>query len=1453
MMMAIRPWKSFLELFIFLYFAYLQLAAAALQYDDYRSAKLSASWTNNDLSAGNITAYGYVEVTMRIILLNVPDPSSRIGFACGFVYNLSTDSSFLATASVRLSSPNNVGEQSYWYIVEVLWLANRNKPVHENATLELHTNGDLILRDADGSFVWSTNTSHMSVAGLQMLNTGNLVLFGDNNKTIWQSFDQPMDTLLPGQKQMAGQKLEIKGFYPQVPSEVTMQIILLKVPNRESEIGFAFGFVYNQSIGSYFLGAASVSLQSLFYTGGQSYSSNVNVYWLANRNKPVHENATLELHTSGDLILTDADGSFVWSTNTSHMSVAGLQMLKTGNLVLFDDSNKTIWQSFDHPTDTLLPGQKHMARQKPEIKGIYPQDPSEVTMQIILLNSITGFAFGFVYNQLIGSNFLGAASVGSQQPFYIGGQSYLSDVEVYWLANRNKLVHENATLQLQENGDLILRDADGSFVWSTNTSHKSVAGLQMLKTGNLVLFDDSNKTIWQSFDHPTDTLLPGQKHMAGQKPEIKGIYPQYPSEVNMQIILLNSITGFAFGFVYNQSIGPNFLGAASVGSQQPFYTGGQSYLSDVEVYWLANRNKLVHENATLQLQENGDLILRDADGSFVWSTNTSHKSVAGLQMLKTGNLVLFDDSNKTIWQSFDHPTDTLLPGQKHMAGQKPEIKGIYPQYPSEVTMQIILLNSITGFAFGFVYNQSIGSNFLGAASVGSQQPFYIGGQSYLSDVEVYWLANRNKLVHENATLQLQENGDLILRDADGSFVWSTNTSHKSVAGLQMLKTGNLVLFDDSNKTIWQSFDHPTDTLLPGQKLMAGQKLVSRASATNWTEGSFYLSVSSEGLFAFYRSTVPQMYFNFSVSGIKESERPSYIRVVNGTLALYILSAEPSVPDAVLSSPVDYAEYTYMRLDSDGHLRLYNGSMDPVDILAGDLEECDYPTVCGHYGLCSDGQCSCPYSFEGYNGVNQSGCTEINPVTCENGQSQYLYPLKDVYYFNYVDPDAADLKGIHMDSCSDACLGNCSCKVAMFWFYYNASHGNCFLLSNVLSLKNGVNKDFNLYGYPSYAFLKLPKEESQRLSSVSAPPTRAIVGVTVGTFALVVLLVGFCILCIRKKKNTDGDVEDYLNELSGMPTRFSYEELKLATEDFQRKLGEGGFGAVFEGTLVSGEKVAAKRLDALGQGKKEFLAEVKTIGSIHHVNLVRLVGFCAENLHRLLVYEFMCNGSLEKWIFNRIKQPALDWQTRKTIILDIAKGLAYLHEECRQRIVHLDIKPQNILLDVNLRAKISDFGLSKLLDRDQSQVVTTMRGTPGYLAPELFSSIVTEKADVYSFGIVVMEVVCGRKNLDRSHSEGCIHLLPFFMIKAEDNCLIDLVDKDSEDMQLHGEEVVQMMRVAAWCLQNDYNRRPSMSTVVKVLEGTMEFEASLTAITRELEEQFGDTTSALLPSILSGPR
>ncbi|XP_052879744.1 G-type lectin S-receptor-like serine/threonine-protein kinase SD2-5 [Gossypium arboreum] len=324
---------------------------------------------------------------------------------------------------------------------------------------------------------------------------------------------------------------------------------------------------------------------------------------------------------------------------------------------------------------------------------------------------------------------------------------------------------------------------------------------------------------------------------------------------------------------------------------------------------------------------------------------------------------------------------------------------------------------------------------------------------------------------------------------------------------------------------------------------------------------------------------------------------------------------------------------------------------------------------------------------------------------------------------------------------------------------------------------------------------------------------------------------------------------------GMPTRFSYEELKNITKNFSNKLGEGGFGSVFHGILPLGSGVAVKHQFNFGAVNKSFIAEVQTIGSIHHFNLVSLVGFCAESSNRLLVYEYMANGSLDRWIFNQNRDLALDWQIRRKIILDIAKGLAYLHEECNQKIIHLDIKPQNILLDENFNAKISDFGLSKLIEKDQSRVITTMRGTPGYMAPEWLNLCITEKVDVYSFGIVVLEILCGRRNVDESQQEEDMHLLGLFKRKQEEGQLMDLVDKCSDDMQSNAAEVVEVMKVAAWCLQTEYARRPSMSTVVKLFEDSVDVTGSLNedflnGITLEPVDTF---PSIVLPSMLSGPR
>ncbi|KAF6172269.1 hypothetical protein GIB67_024891 [Kingdonia uniflora] len=792
------------------------------------------------------------------------------------------------------------------------------------------------------------------------------------------------------------------------------------------------------------------------------------------------------------------------------------------------------------------------------------------------------------------------------------------------------------------------------------------------------------------------------------------------------------------------------------------------------------------------------------------------------------------------------------------------------------SVRAILLRGATGFygpsfACGFYCNGNCSSFHFAVFIVYTNSGSRITNPN-LGFPQLVWSANPNKPVKENSTLDLTKGG-LALRDADGVLVWSTNITGSNIVGLNMTETGNLVLYDSKNYTLWQSFDDPTDALVPGQKLVLGKSLTAMANKAG--DNSFALSVTNTGLFASINSDPPQFYYQEEVTGTKNSTKPSYVRFRNGSLALFILSAEPNKPDSVISTPLA-SSMQYMKLESDGHLKVYewsdlSGWIVVADLLTGILAECGYPLVCGNYGICSNGQCSCPgplgtggddnTTFRQLSARQPSlGCSRITPLSCEDTKYHRLVDLNDIMYF-YSPPD---ITRTDIGSCKNACLTNCSCEAALFQYGSNSSDGDCYLPTQVFSLVNNVKEETH---YNSSAFIKVQVSPVIPSSSPSSDPkfktagTATIVGSSVGATVGVSLLVFVILFLIRKKKNVEEeDDEEYLDLVPGMPTRFAYEDLKLATNNFSTQLGQGGFGSVYEGALINGTKIAVKCLDGLGQVKKSFLAEVETIGSVHHVNLVRLVGFCVDKTHRLLVYEYMCNGSLEKWIFPKTEEHILDWKTRQSIISDIAKGLTYLHEQCRQKIVHLDIKPQNILLDANFNAKVSDFGLSKLIERDGGEVMTTMRGTPGYMAPEWLSSVITEKVDVYSFGIVVMEIVCGRKNLDRSQPEERMHLLR--LLKEDKGC--NIIDKNSDDMLLHREETTEMMKVAAWCLQSDFARRPSMSVVVKVLEGVMEVEPSLdynfssgitpmtTAKDLDKQVQFRDSTP-LLPSLLSGPR
>ncbi|KAL5553144.1 hypothetical protein UlMin_040545 [Ulmus minor] len=333
----------------------------------------------------------------------------------------------------------------------------------------------------------------------------------------------------------------------------------------------------------------------------------------------------------------------------------------------------------------------------------------------------------------------------------------------------------------------------------------------------------------------------------------------------------------------------------------------------------------------------------------------------------------------------------------------------------------------------------------------------------------------------------------------------------------------------------------------------------------------------------------------------------------------------------------------------------------------------------------------------------------------------------------------------------------------------------------------------------------------------------------------VLLVTLC--CLRKKlssntfnffwrrhNKTHQNVEAFLRNYGPVQVRrYRYSDIKKMTNSFTEKLGKGGFGDVYKGKLDDGCLVAVKVLNTTkGSNAEEFINEVATISRTSHVNIVSLVGFCFESAKkRALIFEFMPNGSLEKFIFDENYQ--LDWETHYQISLGIARGLEYLHRGCSTRILHFDIKPHNILLDADFVPKISDFGLAKICARKES-IVSMMgpRGTIGYIAPEVFSRNfggVSYKSDVYSYGMMVLEMVGGRKNINVRVDNTSEIYFPHWIYRQLE------IDEDLGMKRIMNEEdrvkVRKMIIVSLWCIQTDPSTRPTMSRVIEMLEGSLE--------------------------------
>ncbi|XP_010254431.1 PREDICTED: G-type lectin S-receptor-like serine/threonine-protein kinase SD2-5 isoform X2 [Nelumbo nucifera] len=692
--------------------------------------------------------------------------------------------------------------------------------------------------------------------------------------------------------------------------------------------------------------------------------------------------------------------------------------------------------------------------------------------------------------------------------------------------------------------------------------------------------------------------------------------------------------------------------------------------------------------------------------------------------------------------------------------------------------------------------------------------FLLAIQHTLS-LKTVWTANRGSPVGNSDKFVFGDDGNAHLESGRG-MVWSTETAGKGVVSMELQDSGNLVLLDKDGNPLWQSFSHPTDTLLSGQDFSKGMKLISNPDSNNL---SYHLEINSGDLVLYADFQTPQPYWSMAEEKIvnKNGEVSSATIISNSwrfydqnrtLLSQYIFSdnTDPNITWAAM-------------LDNHGAILfsiLQKGSSTtPAKRIPQSW--CSTPGNCDPYNICSNGnRCQCPAV------LSSRGCKLGNFSPCNSSEDsvELIKVGEGLNYFalQFVSP----FSGYDLNGCKDACLSNCSC-LALF---FKNSSGKCFLFDQIGSLQQS---DQSSTGYISY--IKAPRNGNQGQNPSGggrSSSRKTILIVVIIAVATVLVIIGLAYLgsrYIRKKKTLQptpqesSEEDNFLEGLSGMPIRFSYKDLQVATNNFSVKLGQGGFGSVYQGVLPDGTRLAVKKLEGIGQGKKEFRAEVSIIGSIHHVHLVRIKGFCAEGIHRLLAYEYMAKGSLDRWIFkNNRDEHMLDWETRFNIALGTAKGLAYLHEDCDVKIVHCDIKPENVLLDDNFLAKVSDFGLAKLMTREQSHVFTTLRGTRGYLAPEWITNYaISEKSDVYSYGMVLLEIIGGRKNFDPAENSEKSHFPSYAFKMMEEGKLKEILDSKLR-VEEGDERVPTAIKVALWCIQDDMHLRPSMAKVVQMLEG-----------------------------------
>ncbi|KAK1691899.1 hypothetical protein QYE76_008596 [Lolium multiflorum] len=671
--------------------------------------------------------------------------------------------------------------------------------------------------------------------------------------------------------------------------------------------------------------------------------------------------------------------------------------------------------------------------------------------------------------------------------------------------------------------------------------------------------------------------------------------------------------------------------------------------------------------------------------------------------------------------------------------------------------------------------------------------------------------------------------------------------------------------------LWQSFDYPTDVGLPGAKFGRNKVTglnrqgISRKSLIDPGIASYSLElVDISGIIMKRRNNPLVVYWRYASSGAS-----ALLPILKSLFDL-----DPRTKDLfsrityVNNNQEEYYMYTlhdetsssvFVSLDISGQIKLNvwsQANQSWQNIFAQPDDPCDPPASCGPFTVCSGKphpSCDCMESFSEKSPQDwefedrTGGCIRNTPLHCTSDKN--LTSSTDI--FHPITPAQLPYSpqiisvSTSQSKCEEACLSSCSCTA------YSYGSRICSVWSGELLsviLVHGIDKNSG-----NVLYLRLAAKES--LPSLRKNKTKPNVGgVTAASIFGFVLLMLMLLLLIWKNKFKWCGFSLCGNQASaGGIIAFRYTELARATKSFSEKLGGGAFGSVYKGVLSDSKTtIAVKKLDGASQGEKQFRAEVSSVGLIQHLNLVKLIGFCCEGEHRLLVYEHMLNGSLDGHLFKKSNNNAtvLSWNMRYQITLGVARGLSYLHQSCHKCIIHCDIKPENILVDSSFVPKVADFGLAIFVGRDFSRILTSFRGTTGYIAPEWLSGVpITPKIDVYSFGMVLLEIISGRRNSSVETSQNTSSSYKhdeYFPVQAISK--LHSGDVGSlVDPQLHSdfslEEAERVCKVACWCIQDSEFDRPTMGEIVRVLEGLREIDMPpmprfLAAIT----EQSGAATS-----------